>query len=114
MAPFPHWFTVTLSVVAISVACYFGFTRSTAPNQQLAQAVIGHDIQNSGPGTGQLIENSGGGTGGSVDVTAPAGTSAIGTRIIQNGSGTGMVVRQTGPGTGFRSTVTVTGPATGY
>ena|ERR1700738_1744441 len=102
MAPFPHWLTITLAIIGISIGLY------KAP--LLAQTIIGHEIQNSGSGIGQRIENSGSGIGGEVSVSVPVGTSAIGTRVIQNGPGTGLQVIQNGPGVGFRSSVTV-GPS---
>jgi hypothetical protein len=105
MAPFPHWLTVAFSVIAV-IGTVTAITKKESL-QQAAQVVVGHEIQNSGPGVGQVIDNSGGGVGGSVNVVVPAGTSAIGTRIIQSGPGTGLVVRQTGPGVGFQSTVIV-------
>src|SRR5262245_18541959 len=105
MAPFPHWLTVAFGVIAI-IGTATTISRKENP-QQVAQAVIGHEIRNSGPGVGQVIDNSGGGVGGEVNVSVPAGTSAIGTRIIQTGPGVGLVVRQTGPVVGFRSSVTV-------
>jgi hypothetical protein len=114
-APRPHWLTVALSlpaVVGTAVGVYVAFFKTSGDNDrvQVAQAVVGHEIQNSGPGVGQVITNGGGGTGGEVNVSVPPGTSAVGTRIIQNGPGTGLMVIQNGPGVGFRSTVTV-GPS---
>jgi hypothetical protein len=102
MAPFPHWLTAIFGVIAV-----VGTVAAVTKNESVAQAVVGHEILNSGPGVGQVIDNSGGGVGGSVYVAVPAGTSAIGTRIIQSGPGAGLVVRQTGPGVGFQSTVIV-------
>lgn len=107
MAPFPHWLTVVFGVIT-SIGIVTNISKKESP-QQFAQAVVGHEIRNSG-GVGQVIDSSGGGIGGEVNVSVPAGMSAIGTRIIQSGSGVGLVVRQTGPGVGFRSSVTVGPP----
>jgi hypothetical protein len=113
MAPFPHWLTITFSVIAVLgtvTGVYVAFVKSPATMVKIAEnqaPVIGHDIQHNGSGVGQEIINDGGGTGGEVTVTVPPDTSAIGTRVILNGPGVGLRVINSGQGTGFRSTVIV-------
>jgi hypothetical protein len=114
MAPFPHPLTVAFAVIAAigTLASLYAllWPRSDAMTKRdtkVAQTIIGHDVQNHGPGVGQEIVNTGGGTGGEVSVTAPSGVSVIGTRMIQSGSGIGMRVINSGPGTGFKSTVVI-------
>ena len=106
VAPFPHPVTITLAVTGILCALCKP-TTDEALGPKLAETIIGHDVQHSGPGVGMDIVNTGNGTGGEVSVTAPPGTSVIGTRVIQNGAGTGMRVINSGSGTGFKSTVII-------
>ena len=111
MAPFPHPLTIVFALIAAIGTIYVIFKPTsditTNRNTKLAQAVIGHDIQNSSPGVGQEIVNAGSGIGGQVTVVAPAGASVIGTRVIQSAPGVGLRVINSGSGTGFRSTVVV-------
>ena len=108
IAPFPHPVTITMAALGILCASGKPATDETMGRQtRLAQAIVGQNVQHSGPGVGTEIVNTGNGTGGEVTVVAPSGTSVIGTRVIQNGPGIGMHVINSGSGTGFKSTVIV-------